>query len=60
MTKRTVNIGLATYLRPDKLLQFGLYGETVDVDPKDLERFDRLNGEAPAEEPAEAEDQPEA
>lgn len=48
MAKREVRIGLATYRRANlpELMSFGMLGETVDVHPDDLERFDRLNGPA--------------
>lgn len=55
MPKRTIKIGLASYLNADGLEQFGLFGAEVDVHPDDVERFDRLNGSevaaGPVEEP---------
>ena len=48
MTERLIHIGVASYRNPDGLNRFGMQGETVDVHPDDLERFDRLNP-APAE-----------
>lgn len=41
--KRTVKIGLATYIDSQKLSTFALEGAEVDVHPDDLERFDKYN-----------------
>lgn len=54
MVERTVAVGVATYRRVDGpqdsiLWGFGMHGEVVDVHPDDIDRFDRLNGNAPAE-----------
>ena len=49
MTTRTVRIALASYRRADEAETYAMLGETVDVHPDDLERFDRLNGAAIAE-----------
>lgn len=57
MPKREVKIGLATFRRADgpgdsAVFGFALMGESVDVHPDDVDRFDRLNGPAEAEAPA--------
>lgn len=53
MSIRTVRIALASYRRADEAETYAMLGETVDVHPDDLERFDRLNGDEVAEdEPA--------
>ncbi len=44
MTKREVKQVLASYRRADGSMGYALAGETVDVDPKDLNRFDKANG----------------
>ena len=58
MTTRTVQIALASYWpagqKREDGCRFGLLGQTVDVHPDDLERFDRLNGAAIAEDEPEA------
>lgn len=71
MTTRTVQIALASYWpagqKREDGCRFGLLGQTVDVHPDDLERFDRLNGDEVAEDepaaeadlPDEADDLPE-
>ena len=59
MTTRTVQIALASYWpagqKREDGCRFGLLGQTVDVHPDDLERFDRLNGDEVAEDEPEAE-----
>ena len=52
MTERTVAIGLVTYTDPDGLPRFGLQGETVDVHPMHVKRFDGVNGAPPEDTPA--------
>ena len=54
MSVRTVRIALASYRRTDEAETYAMLGETVDVHPDDLERFDRLNGDAIAEDEPEA------
>ena len=54
MSIRTVRIALASYRRADEAETYAMLGETVDVHPDDLERFDRLNGDAEDEPAAEA------
>ena len=54
MSVRTVRIALASYRRADGAETYAMLGETVDVHPDDLERFDRLNGAAIAEDEPEA------
>ena len=54
MSIRTVRIALASYRRADEAETYAMLGETVDVHPDDLERFDRLNGDAIAEDEPEA------
>ena len=54
MSIRTVRIALASYRRADEAETYAMLGETVDVHPDDLERFDRLNGAAIAEDEPEA------
>ena len=54
MSIRTVRIALASYRRADEAETYAMLGETVDVHPDDLERFDRLNGAAIAEAEPEA------
>ena len=49
MSVRIVRIALASYRRADGAETYAMLGETVDVHPDDLERFDRLNGAAIAE-----------
>lgn len=49
MSIRTVRIALASYRRADEAETYAMLGETVDVHPDDLERFDRLNGDEVAE-----------
>jgi hypothetical protein len=51
MAKRTIRTGIGTYLNSSGIHRFGMFGEEVDVDPSDLERFDRLNGTPPADKP---------
>ena len=59
MSIRTVRIALASYRRADEAETYAMLGETVDVHPDDLERFDRLNGDEVAEdEPAAEADLP--
>ena len=59
MSIRTVRIALASYRRADEAETYAMLGETVDVHPDDLERFDRLNGDDVAEdEPAAGADLP--
>ena len=55
MSVRIVRIALASYRRADEAETYAMLGETVDVHPDDLERFDRLNGDAIAEDEPEAE-----
>ena len=43
MTKREVKQVLASYRDADGVWRHALAGETVDVDPEDLGRFDELN-----------------
>lgn len=46
---REIRTGVGTYRRAsDGEWGFGMFGEEVDVHEDDLERFDRLNPEAPA------------
>lgn len=52
MVERTVHVGVMTYAREGGLTMFALSGAVVNVDDKDIERFDRLNGGAPKESPA--------
>lgn len=67
MSVRIVRIALASYRRTDEAETYAMLGETVDVHPDDLERFDRLNGDEVAEDepaaeadlPDEADDLPE-
>lgn len=67
MSIRTVRIALASYRRADEAETYAMLGQTVDVHPDDLERFDRLNGDEVAEDepaaeadlPDEADDLPE-
>ena len=67
MSVRIVRIALASYRRADEAETYAMLGETVDVHPDDLERFDRLNGaaiveaepEADPDLPDEADDLPE-
>ena len=54
MSVRIVRIALASYRRADEAETYAMLGETVDVHPDDLERFDRLNGAAIAEDEPEA------
>ena len=54
MSVRIVRIALASYRRTDEAETYAMLGETVDVHPDDLERFDRLNGDAIAEDEPEA------
>lgn len=54
MSVRIVRIALASYRRTDEAETYAMLGETVDVHPDDLERFDRLNGDAVAEDEPEA------
>lgn len=42
--KRTVQIGVMTYIGPAGVPMFAMHGEEVNVQPGDVERFDRLNG----------------
>jgi hypothetical protein len=49
MAERTIRSGIGTYLRPDGVWTHGMFGDVVDVHEDDVERFDRLNPEAPAE-----------
>ena len=67
MSVRIVRIALASYRRTDEAETYAMLGETIDVHPDDLERFDRLNGDEVAEDepaaeadlPDEADDLPE-
>ena len=54
MSVRIVRIALASYRRTDEAETYAMLGEIVDVHPDDLERFDRLNGDAIAEDEPEA------
>ena len=54
MSVRIVRIALASYRRADEAETYAMLGETVDVHPDDLERFDRLNGAAIVEAEPEA------
>ena len=54
MSIRIVRIALASYRRADEAETYAMLGETVDVHPDDLERFDRLNGAAIVEDEPEA------
>lgn len=54
MSVRIVRIALASYRRADEAETYAMLGETVDVHPDDLERFDRLNGAAIVEDEPEA------
>ena len=54
MSVRIVRIALASYRRADEAETYAMFGETIDVHPDDLERFDRLNGDAIAEDEPEA------
>lgn len=54
MSVRIVRIALASYRRTDEAETYAMLGETVDVHPDDLERFDRLNGDEVAEDEPEA------
>ena len=54
MSVRIVRIALASYRRADEAETYAMLGETVDVHPDDLERFDRLNGDELAEDEPEA------
>ena len=54
MSVRIVRIALASYRRADEAETYAMLGETVDVHPDDLERFDRLNGDTIAEDEPEA------
>ena len=54
MSVRIVRIALASYRRTDEAETYAMLGETVDVHPDDLERFDRLNNAAIAENEPEA------
>ena len=54
MSVRIVRIALASYRRADEAETYAMFGETIDVHPDDLERFDRLNGAAIAEDEPEA------
>lgn len=50
MGVREIRTGVGTYRRAsDGEWGFGMFGEEVDVHEDDLERFDRLNPEAPVE-----------
>ena len=51
MTERTVHIGMTTYTDPDGIPRIALAGETVDVHPDHVKRFDELNGAPPEEKP---------
>lgn len=44
MTKRTVVIGMVTYIDADGARRIGVAGEQVDVHADDLERFDAVQG----------------
>ncbi|MBF6328737.1 hypothetical protein [Nocardia transvalensis] len=55
-TTRSVRVGLMTYQRPDGRYRLAYAGDTVEVHPDFLARFDRINvvqGQEPA--PATAE-----
>ena len=54
MSVRIVRIALASYRRTDEAETYAMLGETVDVHPDDLERFDRLNGDEVTEDEPEA------
>ena len=43
MTRRQVEQALVSYRDADGTWRHALKGEGIDVDPNDLERFDRLN-----------------
>jgi hypothetical protein len=43
MTKRQVQQALVSYRDTDGVWRHALAGETVDVDPGDVDRFDKLN-----------------
>ena len=43
VTKRQVQQGLLSYRDTAHVWRHALSGENVDVDPEDLERFDKLN-----------------
>lgn len=48
MAKRTIRAGIVTYRAADgREGMFGFLGDEVDVHAEDIERFDRLNPEAP-------------
>lgn len=49
MAERTIRSGIGTYQRPDGVWTHGMFGDVVDVHEDDVERFDRLNPEAPEE-----------
>lgn len=59
MASREVRVGVGTFRRAvdsdTPLWGFALFGDTVDVHPDDLERFDSLNGS-----PAQGEGAPKA
>ena len=50
MTKREVKQVLASYRDVDGVWRHALAGASVDVDPKDLDRFDKVNGAPPQRE----------
>ena len=43
MAARTIATGVGTYLGVDGIWKFGMLGESVEVAPSDIDRFDRLN-----------------
>lgn len=47
MPTRVVNLGTIAFVDESGLNRYGTFGETVEVHPDNLERFDSLNGEPP-------------
>lgn len=45
MPSRVVNLGTIAFVDESGLHRYGTAGETVEVHPDNLERFDSLNGE---------------
>jgi hypothetical protein len=43
MPERVVNLGLATYIDTKGDSRFAMKGDTVDVHPEHVDRFDELN-----------------
>lgn len=58
MGARTIRSGIGTYQGVDGQWRHGVLGDEVDVHEDDLERFDRLNPDAPKEPEAETADEP--